>query len=183
MEMNINKEYIFGVAKDILKCNSPSGFCFDVMGKIKDIAVGFGYAFEETVKGGGIITIQGESNEKTVALSAHVDTLGAMVRSITSKGTLKFTVVGGPTLPTLDGEYCTIRTREGKEYTGTFLCNSPSSHVYEDAASKERKAENMEIRIDEVVRSKQDVLDLGIGVGDYIFIDPKTTITESGFLK
>lgn len=181
--MNINRDFILNTAKDILSCNSPSGFCFEVMDKIKNISEGFGYKFELTNKGGGIITVEGESSEKTVALSAHVDTLGAMVRSITSKGTLKFTVVGGPTLPTLDGEYCTIRTREGKEYTGTFLSTSPSSHVFEDAATKKRDEANMEIRIDEIVKNKKDVEALGIEVGDYIFIDPKTKITESGFIK
>lgn len=181
--MNINKNYILEIAKDILSCNSPSGFCFEVMEKVKNIAEGFGYTFEQTNKGGGIITIPGISNETTIGLSAHVDTLGAMVRSITSTGTLKFTVVGGPILPTLDGEYCTIRTRDGKEYTGTFLSTSPSAHVYEDATSKKRDASNMEVRIDEVVKNKKDVLNLGIEVGDYIFIDPKTTITESGFIK
>ena len=41
----------------------------------------------------------------------------------------------------------------------------------------------MEVRIDEVVTSKEDVLNLGICPGDFIFIDPKTTITESGFIK
>ena len=41
----------------------------------------------------------------------------------------------------------------------------------------------MEIRIDEVVKSKEDVNALGIFPGDYIFINPKTTVTESGFLK
>lgn len=183
MEININKEYVLNTAKEILKCNSPSGFCFEVMEKVRNISEGFGYKCEFSVKGGVIITIEGESNEKTVALSAHVDTLGAMVRSITDKGTLKITPVGGPTIPTLDGEYCIVKTRDGKEYTGTILCNSPSSHVYEDAASKQRVVENMEVRIDEVVKSKQDVLDLGICNGDYIFIDPKTTITESGFIK
>lgn len=41
----------------------------------------------------------------------------------------------------------------------------------------------MEVRIDEIVNCKEDVEKLGIGVGDFIFIDPKTTITESGFIK
>ena len=41
----------------------------------------------------------------------------------------------------------------------------------------------MEVRIDEVVKSKEDVEKLGICPGDFIFIDPKTTITESGFIK
>lgn len=183
MDIRINKEFVLDTATEILKCNSPSGFCYEVMEKVKDIAEGFGYKFEYTNKGCGIITIEGESDEKTIGLSAHVDTLGAMVRSITDKGTLKFTLVGGPIVPTLDSEYCTIRTREGKEYTGTFLSTSPSVHVYTDASTKTREPENMEVRIDEVVKSKEDAKNLGICPGDYIFIDPKTTITDSGFIK
>ncbi len=153
------------------------------MKKIEEIAKGFGYKFETTRKGCGIITVKGESDEEVIGLSAHVDTLGAMVRSITSDGKLKFTLLGGPIVPTLDGEYCIIRNREGKLYSGTFLSTSPAAHVFEDSSSKTREPKNMEIRIDEVVKSKEDVEKLGICAGDFVFIDPKTTITESGFIK
>lgn len=183
MELGINREYVLNTAKELLEFNSPSGFCFDIMEIIKQKAVGFGYSFEETNKGCGIITVPGKSNEKVIGLSAHVDTLGAMVRSITSSGTLKFTLIGGPTVPTLDSEYCTVRTRDGKLYSGTFLSTSPAAHVFEDSSTKKREPKNMEVRLDEVVLSKDDVKDLGICAGDFIFIDPKTTITDSGFIK
>lgn len=183
MELNINKNYVLDVAKEILEFDSPTGFCFEIMDKIRDIAKNFGYDFEKTNKGCGIITIKGKSEEVVIGLSAHVDTLGAMVRSITSDGKLKFTLIGGPIVPTLDGEYCTIRTREGKKYTGTFLSTSPAAHVFQDSSKKIRDPQNMEIRIDENVYSKEDVQNLGICAGDFIFIDPKTTITESGFIK
>lgn len=181
--ISINKDFILDVAKDILSFHSPSGFCFEIMGKIEKIIKELGYELELTNKGCGIITIPGESDEKVIGLAAHVDTLGAMVRSITPNGTLKFELVGGPIVPTLDSEYCVIRTREGKEYTGTFLSTSPSIHVYDDASSKIRDAKNMEVRIDERVLNKEDVKALGIETGDFIFIDPKTTITPSGFIK
>lgn len=183
MELNINKNYVLNTAKEILQFDSPTGFCFEIMNKIKSIAEGFGYSFETNNKGCGIITIKGKSEGKIIGLSAHVDTLGAMVRSITSDGRLKFTLLGGPIVPTLDGEYCTIRTRDGRKYSGTFLSTSPAAHVYEDSSSKSRDPKNMEVRIDENVRSKEDVQKLGICSGDFIFIDPKTTITESGFVK
>lgn len=181
--MEINKQFVLDTAKKLLEQHSPSGFCFEIMEEIANFAKGFGYSFELTRKGCGIITIPGKEVGKVIGLSAHVDTLGAMVRSITGQGTLKFTLVGGPMLPTLDGEYCKVRTREGKIYTGTFLSTSPSAHVYEDAKSKARDEKNMEVRIDEVVNSKADVEALGIANGDYIFIEPKTTITESGYIK
>lgn len=179
----INKEFILKTAKEILEFDSPTGFCFEIINKIEKIVEHYGYKFERTNKGCGVITVEGESNEKTIGLCAHVDTLGAMVRSITSSGTLKFTMLGGPCVPTLDSEYCKIRTRDGKIYTGTFLSTSPSVHVFEDSRSKARDEKNMEVRIDEEVESKEDVLKLGIAPGDFIFIDPKTTITESGFIK
>lgn len=183
MEINLDKKYLLEILEKILRENSPTGFCFEIMDKIKDICEKNGYIFEKTNKGCGVITIKGKSDDKVIGLSAHVDTLGCMVRSITEKGTLKFTLLGGPIVPTLDGEYCKIRTREGKIYSGTFLSTSPAAHVFEDAKSKKRDPENMEIRIDEKVSCRKDVLDLGICSGDFIFIDPKTEITEKGFVK
>ena len=131
----INKEFILKTAKEILEFDSPTGFCFEIINKIEKMVEHYGYKFERTNKGCGVITVEGESNEKTIGLCAHVDTLGAMVRSITSSGTLKFTMLGGPCVPTLDSEYCKIRTRDGKIYTGTFLSTSPSVHVFEDSRS------------------------------------------------
>ncbi|MDS0524571.1 M42 family metallopeptidase [Clostridium sp. SHJSY1] len=183
MILEINKDYVLMTAKEILEFDSPTGFCYDIMDLIKKKAESFGYQFEATRKGCGIITVPGSSNEKVIGLAAHVDTLGAMVRSVTSEGTLKFTLLGGPIVPSLDSEYCKIRTRDGKIYTGTFLSTSPSIHVYDDCLSKKRDLDNMEVRIDEVVASKEDVKALGICPGDFIFIDPKTTLTESGYLK
>ncbi|MGL4452674.1 MAG: M42 family metallopeptidase [Sarcina sp.] len=181
--ININKEYLLNIAKELLEFDSPTGYCFEIMDKVEEMVKDFGYKFERNRKGNGIITVEGKSNEEVIGLAAHVDTLGAMVRSITSSGTLKFTLLGGPIVPTLDSEYCRVRTRNGKVYEGTFLSTSPAVHVYKDATDKKRDQENMEVRIDEVVKSKEDVEKLGIGVGDFICIDPKTTITESGFVK
>ena len=75
-----------------------------------------------------------------------------MVRSIKADGTLAFTNVGGPLLPTLDGEYCRIITREHKVYTGTILSNSPAAHVFKDASSASRELDYMHVRIDEIVK-------------------------------
>jgi putative aminopeptidase FrvX len=179
----IDKKYVLNTAKNLLEFHSPSGFCFEIMDYIKTLVAPLGYSFETTVKGCGIITVPGKSNEKTVGLSAHVDTLGAMVRSITDEGSLKFTLVGGPLTPSLDSEFCHVRTRDGRLYTGTFLSNAPAAHVHPDSKTLPRTTENLEVRLDEVVASKEDVEALGICAGDFIFIDSRTTITDSGYLK
>jgi putative aminopeptidase FrvX len=180
--MKENLNYIIEFGQKILNIPSPSGYTFEVIKAIDDEAKSLGYSTTKTKKGNLIIDVEGES-EEILGLSAHVDTLGAMVRSITSDGQLKFTTIGGPIWPTLDGEYCTIKTRDSKEFTGTFLSTSPSSHVYKKAGSETRNPDNMTVRIDEVVKNKEDVEKLGIRPGDFIFFDPKTTVTKSGFIK
>jgi putative aminopeptidase FrvX len=180
--MKLDRKYILDLAKEILMIPSPSGYSKKIVPRILEEANKYELASEQTKKGNLIITYPGKTDYK-VGLSVHVDTLGAMVRSINSAGEIKFTTIGGPIWPTLDGEYCTIRTREGKDYTGTFLSTSPAAHVFKDASSKTRTPENMFVRVDEVVKTKEDTQKLGIEVGNFIFIDPKTTITESGFVK
>lgn len=180
--MSIDQNYILQLADEILQIPSPSGYPKEIIPRIEQEAALYGLKTTKTKKGNLVITYPGKS-DYTVGLSVHVDTLGAMVRSISSNGEIKFTTIGGPIWPTLDGEYCTIKTRDGKEYTGTFLSTSPAIHVYKDAKSKERNPENMYVRIDEMVSSKEDVTKLGIEVGNFIFIDPKTTITKSKFIK
>ena len=58
-----------------------------------------------------------------------------------------------------------------------------SVHVYADAKTAERNQTNMEIRLDEKVTSAEETRALGIDVGDFISFDPRTVITESGFIK
>lgn len=178
----VDVKYFYEKLEKLLTTPSPSGYTHEIMKEMEAWTQALGYAFEWTEKGTGIITIEGKDDSRTVGLSAHVDTLGAMVRSISSSGELNFTLVGGPIVPTLDSEYCTVHTRDGRSYTGTFLSTSPAVHVYKDASSKERTPDNMSIRLDEVVKSKDDVLKLGIAVGDFISIDPKTTFVN-GFVK
>lgn len=175
-------DYVIDFAKKILAIDSPTGYCSDVIEFVKGEVEKLGYKTTMNNKGNLYIHIDG-SSDKTIGLCGHVDTLGLMVRSIKENGDLAFTNIGGPIIPTLDGEYCRIITRDKKVYTGTILSNYPAAHVYENAKDAPRKCESMHIRLDEVVKSKEDVKALGINNGDYIAIETKTEYTSSGFLK
>ena len=175
--------FVMDTAKGLLTTDSPSGFTDRVADVAVKMAEDMGYTTRRSKKGSVIIEVPGRSSEKKIGLCAHVDTLGLMVRSITAAGELALTKVGGPLMPTLDGEYCKIYTRGGKVYTGTILSMSPAAHVFEDAKSRVRDEDNMTVRIDEKVKCAGDVRALGIEVGDYVCFDPKTVVTESGFLK
>lgn len=181
--MNIDSEFLKKTLVGLTGIDSPSGYCDKAIAYVGEIAASLGYRFGVTNKGCGVIYVDGREKGKKVGLAAHTDTLGLMVRSICADGKIKFTKIGGPQLPTLDGEYCRIHTRDGRLYTGTVLSLSPSSHVYPDAQKKERDEENMYIRLDEVVNCADDVKKLGIRTGDIIAYEPKTVITPSGFVK
>lgn len=178
-----DKDYVLSFAKEILNIDSPSGYTKKAIAFVKQEAEQLGYETFQNAKGNLFIRVSGKDTKHTIGLSAHCDTLGLMVRSIKSNGHLALTKIGGPIAPTLDGEYCRIYTRDGKVYTGTILSTSPASHVYPDANSVARDMDHMEVRIDEVVKTAEDVRALGIENGDFIAYDPKVQITESGFIK
>lgn len=182
-DLSVYRQHILDIARRVLECDSPSGFTGNALTLTKAIAEEMGYPTDVSKRGALRIMVDGRDNSKTVACYAHLDTLGLSLRHITGNGELLFTRIGGPILPTLDGEYCRIYTREGKVYTGTILSLSPAAHVFKDASTRARDEENMYVRLDVPVKSKADVEALGIRCGDIICIDPKTQVTDTGYLK
>ena len=177
------KEFIISSLKEIMAVDRPTGFSGAVNRKLEEMLKEMGYRAQVTNKRLVKVSVAGRSHDKKIAVSAHVDTLGAMVRSVSADGKIRFTRLGGPILPTFDGEYCRVYAEGGKIYTGTFLCDSCSCHVYKDAGTLERNENTMYVRLDEEVSSAEEVSALGIRTGSVIALDPKTTVTESGFIK
>ena len=171
------------ISSDIFNCDSPSGYSIEIIEVLKKYLDEYHFNYKVHNKGTIEVFVEGIDHSKVVATSSHVDTLGLMVRSIKGNGNLALTKIGGPIVPTLDGEYCKVRTRDNKTYTGTILSTSPAAHVFKDSESKSRDIDNVELRLDEIVKNSEDVKKLGIQNGYFVFIDPKFQITESGFLK
>lgn len=176
--------YVIEKLESLLKTPSPTGNTEKAIKFIEEEFTTLGIKTKRSTKGALIGTIEGKNKEKEVTLSAHVDTLGGMVKEIKSNGRLKITQLGGYVWNTIEGEHVTVETLDGKTYTGTIMTTKASSHVHgEGTKTIERNADNMEIRLDERVGSKEDTLKLGINVGDFVHFDPRTIITDSGFIK
>ena len=173
--MNFIKEQLY----TLTSIPSPSSFTAKVTDYLLSELSSLGYSPERSNKGNVFVTLGGSGSP--LVLAAHVDTLGAMVRSIKENGRLRPTTIGGHQWSTADGENCTIHTRDGRVYTGVVLNKEPSSHVADQKT--ELIEENMEILLDENVASDQDTLALGIQTGDIIAMDPRTVVTESGYIK
>jgi putative aminopeptidase FrvX len=183
LKPQLNREYIVELLNALLLTPSPSGFCMEIMMLIRAETEKLGFDLEMTPKGNAIITLPGEDANAVIALTGHVDTLGAMVRSIKPSGMLRFTPIGGYAMHTVEGEYCLIHTRDGRVYRGTVLSTKPSVHVHSDVRDWKREEENMEIRIDEMVKTKEDTEKLGISPGDFISWEPRTHILPNGWIK
>lgn len=176
--------YIKDTLVELLAIPSPSGYTYQANGFVSEQLDQLGAAYTTITKGAIIASIPGRDTENQRTISAHVDTLGAMVKEIKSNGMLKLTNIGGLGWANVEGENCSVITSSGVEYTGTLLLNKASSHVHgADTATTERKADTMQVRLDEKVSSKEDTRNLGIEVGDFVVFDPRIQVTESGFIK
>lgn len=118
-----------------------------------------------------------------MVLAAHMDTLGGMVCQIMDNGHLKLTNIGGMNPNNAEAENCKVYTKSGKVYDATFQLENASVHVNGEYSDTKRTYETMEAILDEPVKNKEDVKKLGIMTGDFVCFDPRTVVTESGYIK
>lgn len=170
--------------KKLTSIPSPTGFTREVADYLVEEVERLGYKAIRTNKGGVNVIVKGKDDSKHRVVTAHVDTLGAMVRAVKADGRLKMAKIGGYPWNMIEGENCLVHVAStGKTVSGTILIHQTSTHVYKDAGTAERTEDNMEVRLDAKVRSEKETRNLGIDVGDFISFDPRTIITETGFIK
>ncbi|MFJ5769251.1 M42 family metallopeptidase [Psychrobacillus sp. NPDC093180] len=183
MSFTFNKEETVTLLKQLVEIPSPSGYTQEIMKFMENILKDLQVAYIRTNKGALIATIKGEDDSKHRLLTAHTDTLGAMVKEVKSSGRLKLTMVGGFNWNAVEGEYCTIHTASGKKIRGTILMHQTTVHVYKNASALPRDEQNIEVRIDEKVTNVEETRALGIEVGDFVSFDPRFEETDTGFIK
>lgn len=178
----VNTQRVLEYLRAIVGIPSPTGFTEDVSAYLVKTLSALGYNPVLARKGTVTCAIGGQGGPHTV-LAAHVDTLGLMVRCIDENGHVRFTRLGGPTLPAVETEQVIVHTRDGRGYTGVVQLKNASRHVNMEIDTTARDQETMEILLDTLVENKAGVEALGIGVGDVISLDPRLVITENGFIR
>lgn len=202
--MNDITAYIMEQTKKLLSIDSPTGYTAHAAkyvmneytrlgytpiltnkgGVLTCISEGKGPAFSQTPAGHVQTCSQSPAPEQgPLVLEAHMDTLGAMVCGISDGGRLTLTPLGGMNPNNAEAENCRIYTRDGRIYSGTFQLKNASIHVNGAYNNTSRSYEEMEVVLDEIVENKGDVLALGILPGDIVCFDPRTVITDSGYIK
>ena len=182
MDMNY-ADFAWEQAATLLSIDSPSGYTDKAAQWVKQEFEKLGFSAVTTTKGGVLADLGGKDSQNSLLLAAHADTLGAMVAQIKGNGRLKITALGGMNANNAEAENVRIYTRAGKVLEGTCqLCNA-SVHVNADYSGTKRSFDTVEIVLDEVVTSADQVRALGIEVGDVVCFDPRTRRTSSGYLK
>lgn len=181
--MNSYVNYIVEETRKILDIDSPTGYTGKAADYVMEEYEKLGFSPVKTEKGGILVDLGGEDRENGILLEAHIDTLGGMVAQIKDNGRLRLTPLGGMNPNNGEAENCRIITRNRQIYEGTFQLNNASIHVNGEYSEIKREYDKMEVVIDEKTSSRKETEELGIMVGDIVAFDPRTTVTQSGYIK
>lgn len=183
---HIDTPYMIDFLRKLLNTPSPTGFASAAIELVEQEASKYPEVkVEWTKKGSLLLTLPGENPSAAGpkrALTAHVDTLGAMVRQIKPSGRLELTNVGGFAWGSIEGENCLVHTRANGTIRGSLLPHEASVHVYENVREGKRNNLTMEVRLDARVTTAEETRNLGIDVGDFVSFDPRVEI-QNGFVK
>jgi putative aminopeptidase FrvX len=179
----ISSEYLTRFLVDLLNTPSPTGDTDYAISFVQGELESLGIATERTTKGALLAHLDGLQDSRPRALSAHVDTLGAIVQAIKPNGRLKLAPLGGLNWPTVESEGLIITTRAGRQFKGSMVLANGAAHVNKEAHTAPRNAETMEVRLDERTTRAEETRLLGIDVGDFVYFDPRVETGDAGFIR
>jgi putative aminopeptidase FrvX len=180
----INQDYLVDFLVKLLNTPSPTGFTEAAVAFVeKELSQFTQLELSRTRKGALVAKWVGKNDLEPVALTAHVDTLGAMVKDIKPNGRLQLTRIGGLVLNGVETEGCWVHTAQGEKIRGSYMLNMSAAHVYAGKVSEtKREEESMEVRLDARTSNPEETRQLGIEVGDFVSFDPRLELTN-GFIR
>ncbi len=175
--------YLQRVLLEMLAIPSPTGFTDTIVRYVAEQLDELGVPFEMTRRGTIRATLQGRLNTPDRAVSAHLDTIGALVREIKPNGRLGLAPVGCWSSRFAEGSRVTVFTEQGV-FRGSVLPLLASGHAFNTEVDNLKISwDNIELRLDAYTASRADSESLGISVGDYVAFDPLPEFTESGHIS
>ena len=130
LELNINLDATVDFLVGLLNTPSPTGYHVEAIEYVRQAFEAIpGLELSLTRKGALVGFWKGNASSAPRGVTAHVDTLGLMVKDIKPSGRLKATLLGGFMWNAVEWEGVTIRTHDNRRYRGTVLPSNPSTHV------------------------------------------------------
>lgn len=119
------------------------------------------------------------------AITAHLDTLGAMAVSYRHDGKFIVRPIGHWNARFAGGARVWVHDYSGAiAASGTLLPEKASGHVFNEAVdSQPSDWEHIVLRLDLLDTSREALEALGIGVGSLVSVQSEPAVTESGFIN
>ncbi len=180
----IDEKHFINFLVDLLNIPSPTGFAEPAIEFVeKELSKYKQLQLSRTRKGALVAKWHVDSDLPSVALTAHVDTLGAVVKEIKPNGRLKLSRIGGIQWPSVETEGVWVFTSKGGKIRGSVLIDTASGHIYSAAGSETPRTDaHMEVRLDARTTSEKETRALGINIGDCAAFDPRVEVTD-GFIR
>ena len=180
---SIDKAHLIKFLTSLLDTPSPTGRSEPAIELVaKELSAFKSLELTRTRKGALVAKWSGKSREAPRALTAHVDTLGAVIKEIKSNGRLKMSRIGGLQWPNVEAEGVWVLASKGERVRGSVLIDTASGHIFKDGNATPRDDDHMEIRLDARTSSASETRALGIQVGDFVVFDPRVEVTN-GFIR
>ncbi len=168
---------------DLLAVPSPTGRAEAAADLCAEKLAGLGLPVSRSARGAVVAKVAGTGSGRPRALTAHVDTLAAIVAEVMADGRLRLSPLGGLPAASCDGAYVEVWTGAGT-VTGTILPEMASAHVFGPRYEEQKRTwQEMRVRLDLGVRGRDDVLAAGVRPGDFVVLDPRAVVTAEGFVK
>ena len=125
---------------------------------------------------GSIIGIKKGHQGPKIMIAGHLDEVGFMVREIDENGFIRMLPVGGWWGHVLPSQTLYVTTSTGKRYRGVVGSSAPHGLSKE---VKEKVIKPIDLFLDLGVDNRQEVIDLGIQIGDMITPDTQFEVMNN----
>lgn len=179
----IDTDYLQQVLLRLLGIHSPAGYTDPIVRVLCRELEDLGLSYELTRRGAVRATLPGRAYSPDRAIVGHLDTLGAIVKSLKDNGRLELVPVGTWSARFAEGARVSIYT-DKTVYRGTILPLKASGHTYNDQVDTQPNSwENVELRIDEDASDRADLEKLGVQIGDFVGVDAQAEILQNGYIN
>ncbi|MGC0055196.1 osmoprotectant NAGGN system M42 family peptidase [Brucella pituitosa] len=178
----IDQDYLLEKLGALLAIPSPTGFTDEAVHYVARELERLGLEVMLTRRGAIRARRSGDSRKPARGIVSHLDTLGAQVKYLKSNGRLELVSIGNWSARFAEGARVSIFSSKGT-YRGSILPLKASGHTFNDEVDTLPVGWTyIELRVDALARNKEDLVELGIDVGDIVAIDPMPEFIDNGFI-
>lgn len=184
-KLEIDEDFLVEVVQELATIPSPSGRTDHIVQYVGERLRALGIPFSITRRGSISANLPGERQGTDRAITCHVDTIGMMVKRLKENGRLEISPVGTHSARFAEGADVRIFVDDlDHQYTGTVLPLKASGHRYDVEVDTQGVGwPHVEVRVDALVESAEDLAAIGIQVGDFVAMEAHPVLTGSRFVR